>query len=192
MMHRTTKGLMALLSLLSLATITSACGGAQSTDHPNPFRVRATEGNATVEVEQYAEACEAGALYFGHDSATLDARSTFELTRVATCVQKGRGLPVHLVGSADPRGTEEYNLALGERRAQTVRSYLIDLGVDHRLVSFATVGEEFAQGSNEATWALDRHVEPVIHETSRGLRTPTAGYSHALDRPRIEARGARR
>lgn len=191
-MHRSTTGRLAPMALLCAATILGACGGAQSTTTDGPLRARTTDGNAEVEVDQYAEACEAGALYFRYDSADLDARSTFELTRIANCVNKGRGLPVHLVGSADPRGTEEYNLALGERRAQTVRTYLMDLGVDHRRVTFATVGEEFSQGTNEATWALDRHVEPVIRETSRGLRTPTAGYSHALDRPRIEARGARR
>jgi peptidoglycan-associated lipoprotein len=152
--------------------------------------VRAVAGDTLVEVTEVADPCHVGTLYFAHNSADLDSRSASELERIAACVSRERGMPVHLVGSADPRGTEEYNLALGERRAQSVRNYLVDLGVDSRLLTFATVGEEFARGTSEATWALDRHVEPMVHETSRGLRRPDEGYSHALDRPRIQPRAA--
>jgi peptidoglycan-associated lipoprotein len=174
---------------LALITFLAACGGAKNTERENPFRVRATNGNTDVEVVSMGDPCHVGTLYFAHNSAELDQRSTTELVRIATCISQERGMPVHLVGSADPRGTEEYNLALGERRAQTVRNYLIGLGVDDRLLTFSTVGEEFARGTNEATWALDRHVEPNVTEASRGLRRPNEGYSHVLDRPRIE--GAR-
>jgi len=184
-MNRTTIG------LIALGLIFSACGGAQNTERESPFRVRASNPHTEVEVTRLEDPCHVGTLYFGHNSADLDARSVFELERIAECVSQDRGLPVHLVGSADPRGTEEYNLALGERRAQTVRRYLVNLGVDSRLLTFSTVGEEFSRGTNEATWALDRHVEPSVHETSRGLRRPDEGYSHALDRPRIDSRSAR-
>jgi peptidoglycan-associated lipoprotein len=185
-MNRTTSR---LLGLLALSSSLAACGGAKTNDHDSPFRVRASTGDTHVEVVE-VDPCHVGTLFFAHNSADLDMQSTSELERIATCVSRERGMPVHLVGSADPRGTEEYNLALGERRAQTVRDYLVNLGVDDRLLTFATVGEEFARGTSEATWALDRHVEPMVHETSRGLRRPDEGYSHALDRPRIDARGA--
>ncbi len=175
-------------TILSLALITflAACGGAKTTERQDPLRVRAQNGDTEVEVLSLGDPCQVGTLFFGYNSADLDARSTFELERIAECVSRERGMPVHLVGSADPRGTEEYNLALGERRAQTVRDYLVAVGVDPHLLTFSTVGEEFARGTNEATWALDRHVEPVVSESSRGLRRPNEGYSHMLERPRIE------
>ncbi len=177
---------------LALITFLAACGGAKTAERESPFRVRASNGDTDVEVVSMDDPCHVGTLYFGYNSADLDARSTAELERIAICVQEERGMPVHLVGSADPRGTEEYNLALGERRAQTVRDYLVSLGVDADLLTFSTVGEEFARGTNEATWALDRHVEPNVTESSRGLRRPNEGYSHMLERPRIEgARSAR-
>ena len=93
---------------------------------------------------------------------------------MANCIIRGRGLPIHLVGAADPRGTEEYNLALGERRSLSVRQYLEALGADPSMLSFSSVGEEMARGDNEATWQLDRHVEPRIREIAGGLASPTA------------------
>ena len=63
-----------------------------------------------------------------------------------------------LTGAADPRGTEEYNIALGERRGQSVRSYLVSLGMNSGRISVTSVGEEMATGSDEAGWARDRNV----------------------------------
>jgi peptidoglycan-associated lipoprotein len=63
-----------------------------------------------------------------------------------------------LTGMTDPRGTEEYNLALGERRAQSAQQYLKSLGTDGSL-SVSSMGEEMASGSDEAGWARDRRVD---------------------------------
>ncbi len=71
---------------------------------------------------------------------------------------QGSGVSLLLSGAADPRGTEEYNIALGERRAQAVRSYLVSLGLDGNSVSTTSVGEEMASGTDEAGWARDRNV----------------------------------
>lgn len=63
-----------------------------------------------------------------------------------------------LTGACDPRGTEEYNIALGERRASAVRDYMRALGLNSSRISITSVGEEIATGTDEASWARDRHV----------------------------------
>ncbi len=168
------------------ASLLMACGGAKPTE--SDWVSRGSRASRThVEVAQLDEGCDVATIYFGYDSADLDTHSQGELQRLAACVSNGRTLPVHLVGAADPRGTEEYNLALGERRAQTVRGYLLGLGLPSDTVTYASVGEEMAMGTNEATWALDRHVMPVVREQARGLERPVMGYSNDLDRPRFDA-----
>jgi peptidoglycan-associated lipoprotein len=85
------------------------------------------------------------------------ARSTLE--RNAQCMQQ-RDVPrVRVTGHCDPRGTEEYNLALGDRRARSVQSFLGNMGVDRSRVTTRSVGEEMASGSDEASWARDRRAE---------------------------------
>ena len=66
---------------------------------------------------------------------------------------------MQLVGHADPRGTDEYNLGLGTRRAETVSSYLQRLGVPPRQLEASTRGAIDATGANELGWRLDRRVD---------------------------------
>ena len=63
-----------------------------------------------------------------------------------------------MTGLTDPRGTEEYNLALGDRRAQSAKKYLESLGVDASLTA-SSMGEELATGSEESSWSRDRRVD---------------------------------
>ena len=66
---------------------------------------------------------------------------------------------VRVVGLTDPRGTEEYNLALGERRARASGDFSRALGVPAQEVEIASVGEELARGQDEAGWAADRRAD---------------------------------
>lgn len=83
------------------------------------------------------------------------------LDQVANCLTSGplRGRTVQLVGRADPRGTEEYNLGLGARRADGVKQYLQHLGVSPGQLSQTTRGALDATGTNEAGWHDDRRVD---------------------------------
>lgn len=83
------------------------------------------------------------------------------LGQVATCLTTGplQGQSVQLVGRADPRGTEEYNLGLGTRRADSVRAYLQRLGVSTHQLSETTRGALDATGTDDAGWRLDRRVD---------------------------------
>jgi len=116
--------------------------------------------------------CGIGTVYFRFDSSRLSEPSKRALRNAADCLSRPATPPVRLIGNADPRGTEEYNLALGERRAKTVYNYLLDLGVDPVMVSFSSFGEELAQGEDEATWALDRNVAAQTREGGAMLATP--------------------
>jgi peptidoglycan-associated lipoprotein len=112
------------------------------------------------EIEPVAEPCVLETVYFAFDSSELDSSARAAIQAAAECYrgQADPGLSLLLTGACDPRGTEEYNLALGERRAQSVRSYLISLGMDGSRVSTTSVGEEMATGTDEAGWARDRNV----------------------------------
>ena len=111
-------------------------------------------------VEPVAEPCVIETVYFAFDSSELDSAARAALQEAVECYrsQADPGLSLLLTGAADPRGTEEYNIALGERRAQSVRSYLTSLGLDGSRVSTTSVGEEMATGTDEAGWARDRNV----------------------------------
>ncbi|HKU43068.1 MAG TPA: OmpA family protein [Polyangiales bacterium] len=103
-------------------------------------------------------ACELNPVYFDFDSSTLSDSARDQLSRNASCLRERRSRGAHLTGLTDPRGTEEYNLALGERRAQSAQQYLKSLGAEGDL-SVSSMGEEMASGSDESGWARDRRVD---------------------------------
>lgn len=105
-----------------------------------------------------APGCELSSAYFDYDSSTLSDSARDQLSRNASCLRQRGARGVHLTGLTDPRGTEEYNLALGERRAQSAQQYLKSLGVEGD-VTFSSMGEELATGTDESGWARDRRVD---------------------------------
>lgn len=98
---------------------------------------------------------------FGYDDSELLPEDRDILQQVAECLTQGplKGRSVRLVGRADPRGTEEYNLGLGTRRAESVRAYLERLGVPASRLAPTTRGELDASGVDEASWQRDRRVD---------------------------------
>ena len=109
-------------------------------------------------LETPMEQCSLQSVYFAFDSSTLEDSARDQLANNASCIRE-RSLPsVHITGMTDPRGTEEYNMALGERRAQSAMKYLQSLGVESEL-SYSSMGEEMATGTDEAGWSRDRRVE---------------------------------
>jgi peptidoglycan-associated lipoprotein len=71
---------------------------------------------------------------------------------------------VNIEGNCDERGSDEYNLALGTRRAETARNHLVDLGIDPGRIATMSYGEEnpAVPGSNEASWAKNRRDDFVL------------------------------
>ncbi|HJN77961.1 MAG TPA: OmpA family protein [Myxococcota bacterium] len=105
-------------------------------------------------------ACEAATLPFDFDSARLIPVTNDRLQELAPCLSKVPG-SIRLEGHCDERGTTEYNLALGERRANTVQRTLVGLGISPDRISVVSYGEErpVAFGHDEASWAANRRVE---------------------------------
>jgi len=96
---------------------------------------------------------------YDKDELTEDDRKV--LDQIATCLTTGalKGKAVALIGRADPRGTEEYNLGLGSRRSESVSQYLARLGVTKPQLGQTTRGALDATGTDESTWQQDRRVD---------------------------------
>ena len=98
---------------------------------------------------------------FDFDKNSILPEDRDVLAQVAQCLTTGplKGRSVRLVGRADPRGTPEYNMALGERRSNAVVKYLSGLGVGPAQLSETSRGALDASGSDETAWRQDRRVD---------------------------------
>ena len=101
---------------------------------------------------------------FDYDKDELTPEDRAILDQIATCLTTGalKGRTVDLIGRADPRGTEEYNLGLGSRRAGSVSAYLGRLGVGQPQMAVTTRGALDATGTDEAGWQKDRRVDILL------------------------------
>jgi len=99
---------------------------------------------------------------YDKDELTPDDRTV--LDQLANCMMTGalKGKAVSLIGRADPRGTEEYNLGLGSRRSGSVSTYLEHLGVQQAQLAVTTRGALDATGTDESGWAKDRRVDVLL------------------------------
>ena len=103
-------------------------------------------------------------VHFAFDSAALSPRAQDVLKRKAVWLNDNPGKMAVIQGHCDERGTAEYNLALGERRAESARAYLIDLGIASSRLSTISYGEErpLDPSSTEEAWAKNRRSQFVI------------------------------
>lgn len=103
-------------------------------------------------------------VHFATDSSDLDSESTAILTKQAAWLQKYRNVRVTLEGHCDERGTREYNLALGDRRANSAKNFLVNAGVDAGRITVISYGKErpVATGSDEESWAQNRRAVTVV------------------------------
>jgi peptidoglycan-associated lipoprotein len=103
-------------------------------------------------------------VFFSFNEFNLPDRARKTLGRQAEWLRANPSVRVAIEGHADERGTREYNLALAERRANSVLNYLVELGVDPERLSVISFGKEkpAAIGSNETAWALNRRAVTAI------------------------------
>ena len=101
---------------------------------------------------------------FGYDSSELDDDDRSVLDNQAKFLNQNPSLKVTIEGHCDERGTREYNLALGEKRASAVKDYLISVGINSERVSVVSYGKERPQvlGSNKAAWSMNRRSVTTI------------------------------
>lgn len=148
----------ALKQGLTLAVVMSFLVGCSSSDSKKPVE-QTTTGTATPPAVTETAPL-SSVVYFDFDQYSLTAESRAVLLAHADKL-KGASVAVRLEGHADERGSREYNLALGEKRANAVRDFLVTQGVNGSSLEVVSFGEEqpAATGHDEASWAQNRRVE---------------------------------
>ncbi|HEX6838275.1 MAG TPA: peptidoglycan-associated lipoprotein Pal [Polyangia bacterium] len=114
--------------------------------------------NRCVDITPDLAECTNVRVHFPFNSDEIDAADKPQLDRSARCLKADHSLHVTIEGNADERGTEEYNMALGDRRARSVAGYLQSLGASQAQVATVSYGKENpeCQEHDEACWARNR------------------------------------
>lgn len=189
-------------SLMALVLLTTACGKkAEPATSPTPVRppagtnadsiARAREDSIRREAAAAAErarlaAAEAEAaraalvnqlaetIHFAYDQDLISTEDQARLDAKAAIMQANPALRIRITGHADERGSDEYNLALGMRRAAAAKSYLAGRGIDGGRIEVASLGREVPidPSSNEAAWARNRRDEFEIIAGGQSLVKP--------------------
>jgi peptidoglycan-associated lipoprotein len=152
-----------------LAAVSLGCGAQKKTTKAPTASgsVAPTRGGETArerEARSTAQALE-DRIYFAYDDANLDAHARRALDLLAQELRQRPEATVMIAGHADERGTNEYNVALGERRAIAARDYLVRLGIEARRIRTVSFGEErpAVPGSTEEAWSKNRRGELEVH-----------------------------
>ena len=114
-------------------------------------------------------------IYFEYDSDALGEAARSALDQKLAILQANTGIRLRIAGHADERGSDEYNLALGQRRAAAAKRYLTQRGIPEAQIEIVSFGEErpAASGSDEAAMAQNRRDEFEITSGGDALRAPS-------------------
>ena len=152
------------LSLLFASfLVISGCetiGGSSSSDSPSYEYGDSRQAN----LQGYLQNEIGDRIYFETDKHNINSASAFTLESQANWLKSTPGFQIIIEGHCDERGTREYNLALGERRANSVKEFLISLGVEPGRVTTISYGKErpSAEGSTSESWAENRRAVTVV------------------------------
>ena len=141
-----------ILALVFATLILNACSTAKKT---GDIEGDVYTGKETVE---YLASGVPDRVFFATNKSSLTTSSRATLRKQATFLRKNKNLNVTIEGHADERGTREYNLALGERRANAAKDYLITYGISADRISVISYGKErpVDSGSNPLSWSKNR------------------------------------
>lgn len=167
----TTYMLKTVAMALTLALVASAGMGCKSKKEPEVIDTGITTNDnvdpgALPDIDpstlSFTRASDLASVYFDYDASSLTPTAISTLARNAE-VMKGKPANTYfrVEGNCDERGTQDYNLSLGERRALGVRSHLISLGVDSQKMITVSFGEENPEvpGSSESAYAKNRRAD---------------------------------
>ena len=143
----------------------SGSSGSASSSSSSDSSASAAGGATDKATANEALAAIGNTVYYGYDSSALTADAEGTLMRQAAFLNANPALTVTIEGHCDERGTREYNLALGERRATAARDFLLAQGVDSARIRTISYGKErpAMAGSTEASWSKNRRAATVIN-----------------------------
>ncbi len=165
--------------LLSLGIFLAACGGQTATRSDDSTDISGQEepgssqsgtgDRSSGELDEFGSDSRRGGrpedviIYFEFDKSEILGEYDSVLTQLALYLANNSQTRIRLEGHTDERGTREYNIGLGERRAQAVRQVLMIQGVAARQITTVSFGEErpAREGSNESSYGMNRRVEPT-------------------------------
>jgi len=179
------KGVLIAIMILSLVSITVGCAKKaapkeeevqapakqeiaveQPTLAPEKEKEEAqvTATSPKTSLEESIKAFQDQMIYFDFDKFNLSAESRDILSQKAAFLKANPDLTIQIQGNCDERGTTEYNLALGERRAKAAQDYLVSLGISASRISTISYGKEkpIDPGHTEEAWAKNRNDQFVI------------------------------
>ncbi len=161
--------------LLVTSALVSACGKKTVDDIPPPATGTEGVGNTTDpntgigtiipgSHQDFIATVSADRIFFDTDRFNIDTEDQIALQSQAQWLARYPNVAVTLEGHADERGTRDYNLALGERRANAAKTYLSSLGVNPARIRTVSYGKERPQalGSNQQAWAQNRRAVTII------------------------------
>jgi peptidoglycan-associated lipoprotein len=159
------------LLLISAAMIT-ACGPKKLKEIPPPAQGTDYgdngQGSGAGQIlpgsqEDFVRSISADRIFFDTDRFNIDAEDQATLQSQAQWLGRYQNVRVTIEGHADERGTRDYNLALGERRANAAKNFLSSLGVNPARIQTVSYGKERPQamGSNEQSWAQNRRAVTI-------------------------------
>ena len=157
-------GLFVALALVLLAGFGCGKNPVDTQTPENPYG----DEQFTAEERAAASQISNGTIFFAFDSYELRADSKNVLAQKASIMKQFPQLRVVIEGHTDERGTEEYNLALGERRARAAFEFLVNLGIPASQMEMVSFGKlhPAVHGSGEAVWAQNRRCEFKVTKTT--------------------------
>ena len=151
--------------LAACETASQVSGDSASTSASNTASSSSASSSAADKTPAEKLAQVGDTVNFDFDSAELSVSARSTLNRQAAFLSLNPDLMIVIEGHADERGTREYNLALGDRRATSVRDYLVAKGINSARVRTVSYGKErpAVAGSDEAAWAKNRRAATVLN-----------------------------
>ena len=169
------KKMLYLATLVVLVLGLSLTGCSKKKPDASASQVTSTEAAGTAEPLETLETEDSGIMegrtsgpmvpvYFEFDSSSIAGEQVQRIETNADFIKENPALKIRIEGNCDPRGTQEYNLALGERRAQAAKIYLVNLWVNAEQLTTVSFGEEklLLFGHDEISWAQNRRDDFVI------------------------------
>jgi len=150
------------IALVSLTVV--GCTNDEKAPGSLPESSKVNEPAAPPPVDSQAQSFKAETVYFAFDDYTLTKEAHTALNSFGDHLKAHKSAQVQIEGHCDERGSVEYNLALGEKRAQSVKAYLASLGVEAGRLQTISFGEEkpAVEGHDDSAWSKNRRAEFVL------------------------------